>query len=124
MPSWQPITARYRFSGVIGASAREHRMLAGLILDRQSAEAEAEAEALMNRHVQFDQITEMDLLAALSWVRGPALPLSKNRRIQPAARFGSAGFASEARTRAVTSVGNPGSSSSTSDAMKSCAISG
>jgi len=54
--------ARYKFAGVIGASAREHRVIAGLILDRQSVEA----EALMNRHVQFDQVTAMDLLAALS----------------------------------------------------------
>lgn len=54
--------ARYRFSGAIGASASEHRQIAGLIFNRQSAEA----EALMNRHVQFDQVTAMDLLAALS----------------------------------------------------------
>ena len=54
--------ARYKFAGVIGASAQEHRMIAGLILDRKSVEA----EALMNRHVQFDQVTAMDLLAALS----------------------------------------------------------
>lgn len=54
--------ARYRFSGVIAASATEHRAIAGLILDRASVEA----EAMMQRHVQFDQVTAMDLLAALS----------------------------------------------------------
>lgn len=54
--------ARYKFSGVIAASATEHSAIARLILDRQSAEA----EALMQRHVQFDQVTAMDLLAALS----------------------------------------------------------
>ena len=54
--------ARYRFSGVIGASAAEHRAIAGLIFDRQSEKA----EALMQRHVHFDQVTAMDLLATLS----------------------------------------------------------
>jgi DNA-binding GntR family transcriptional regulator len=54
--------ARYRFSGVIAESAREHRVIAGLIFDRRAGEA----EATMNRHVQFDQVTAMDLLAALS----------------------------------------------------------
>jgi DNA-binding GntR family transcriptional regulator len=54
--------ARYRYAGAIAASAREHRALAGLITNRDSAGA----EAAMQRHVQFDQITAMDLLAALS----------------------------------------------------------
>ena len=54
--------ARYHFAGVIGASAAEHRQIARLITDRDSAGA----EALMARHVQFDQVTAMDLLAALS----------------------------------------------------------
>ncbi len=54
--------ARYRYAGAIAASAREHRAIARLIVDRDSAGA----EALMQRHVQFDQVTAMDLLAALS----------------------------------------------------------
>ncbi len=53
--------ARYRYAGMIAASAREHRAIASLILGRDSAEA----EALMQRHVQFDQVTAMDLLAVL-----------------------------------------------------------
>lgn len=54
--------ARYHFAGVIAASAAEHRHIARLITDRDSVGA----EALMNRHVQFDHVTAMDLLAALS----------------------------------------------------------
>jgi DNA-binding GntR family transcriptional regulator len=54
--------ARYRFAGVIAASARDHRQIARLITQRDGAGA----EALMARHVQFDQVTAMDLLAALS----------------------------------------------------------
>ncbi len=54
--------ARYRFAGSIAKSAAEHRAIAGLIHDRDSVGA----EALMQRHVQFDQVTAMDLLAALS----------------------------------------------------------
>lgn len=54
--------ARYHFAGVIATSAREHRQIASLITDRDGAGA----EALMGRHVQFDQVTAMDLLAALS----------------------------------------------------------
>ncbi len=54
--------ARYRYSGAIAASAAEHRALARLITDRDSAGA----ETMMQRHVQFDQVTAMDLLAALS----------------------------------------------------------
>lgn len=54
--------ARYRYAGAIAASAAEHRQLAALMFDRNSAGA----EALMQSHVQFDQITAMDLLAALS----------------------------------------------------------
>ncbi len=54
--------ARYRYAGAIAASAKEHRALAGLITDRDSSGA----EAAMQRHVQFDQVTAMDLLAALS----------------------------------------------------------
>jgi DNA-binding GntR family transcriptional regulator len=53
--------ARYRYAGVIAASAREHRAIATLIFHRDSAGA----EALMQRHVQFDQVTAMDLLAVL-----------------------------------------------------------
>lgn len=54
--------ARYRYAGAIAASATEHRAIATLIFARDAAGA----EALMHRHVQFDQITAMDLLAALS----------------------------------------------------------
>jgi DNA-binding GntR family transcriptional regulator len=54
--------ARYRYAGVIAASAAEHRRIATLITDRDGAAA----EVLMARHVQFDQVTAMDLLAALS----------------------------------------------------------
>lgn len=54
--------ARYRYSGAIAALAKEPRALAGLIIGRDSAGA----EAMMLRHVQFDHITAMDLLAALS----------------------------------------------------------
>ena len=54
--------ARYRYAGAIATSAAEHRAIATLIFARDAAGA----EALMHRHVQFDQITAMDLLAALS----------------------------------------------------------
>jgi DNA-binding GntR family transcriptional regulator len=54
--------ARYRYAGVIAVSAHEHRALATLITARDAAGA----EAMMQRHVQFDQVTAMDLLAALS----------------------------------------------------------
>lgn len=53
--------ARYRYAGTIGASVAEHRQIAALIRDRDAAGA----EALMAQHVQFDQTTAMDLLAAL-----------------------------------------------------------
>ena len=53
--------ARYRYPGAIAQSALEHRAIATLILshDREGAEAAMEA------HVLFDQVTVMDLLAAL-----------------------------------------------------------
>ncbi|WP_426034137.1 GntR family transcriptional regulator [Cypionkella sp. TWP1-2-1b2] len=54
--------ARYRYAGAIATSAAEHRAIASLIFARDAAGA----ETLMHRHVQFDQITAMDLLAALS----------------------------------------------------------
>lgn len=54
--------ARYRYAGAIATSAREHRAIAQRILAR---DAEG-AEAMMLRHVHFDQITAMDLLTALS----------------------------------------------------------
>ena len=54
--------ARYRYAGAIAASAQDHRRIASLIADRDAAGAEAQ----MQRHVQFDQVTAMDLLAALS----------------------------------------------------------
>lgn len=50
--------ARYGFPGVIAASVRDHRAIATAILDRDTATA----EDLMLRHVQFDQVTAMDLL--------------------------------------------------------------
>ncbi|MDX2484366.1 MAG: GntR family transcriptional regulator [Pseudodonghicola sp.] len=53
--------ARYRYPGSIALSAREHREIAGLI----AAHQREEAEAAMFSHVQFDQVTVMDLLAAL-----------------------------------------------------------
>jgi DNA-binding GntR family transcriptional regulator len=53
--------ARYHYAGAIGASARDHRAIAALIVARRSDEA----EAAMARHVQFDQVTAMDLLAVL-----------------------------------------------------------
>jgi len=53
--------ARYRYAGSIAASAQDHREIATLITARDSVGA----EAAMRRHVQFDQITAMDLLAAL-----------------------------------------------------------
>ncbi len=53
--------ARYRTTGAIGASARDHRAIATLIGNRDATAAEHH----MQRHVHFDQITAMDLLAAL-----------------------------------------------------------
>ena len=53
--------ARYRYPGMIAESAREHRALSELILSHEAVQAEAE----MERHVQFDRVTVMDLLAAL-----------------------------------------------------------
>jgi DNA-binding GntR family transcriptional regulator len=54
--------ARYRYAGAIATSAADHRRIAGLITSRDAVAA----EAAMQRHVQFDQVTAMDLLAALS----------------------------------------------------------
>jgi DNA-binding GntR family transcriptional regulator len=53
--------ARYKYPGSIRQSASEHRDIAELIFahDRDAAEAR------MASHVQFDQVTVMDLLAAL-----------------------------------------------------------
>ncbi|NHM17630.1 GntR family transcriptional regulator [Tritonibacter mobilis] len=53
--------ARYRYPGAIAQSALEHREIATLILshDRDGA------EAAMQAHVLYDQVTVMDLLAAL-----------------------------------------------------------
>jgi hypothetical protein len=58
-----PTTARG--IGIRGPSRPRRRSigaLARLITDRDSAGA----ETMMQRHVQFDQVTAMDLLAALS----------------------------------------------------------
>ncbi|PSL17891.1 GntR family transcriptional regulator [Shimia abyssi] len=54
--------ARYNYVGAIAASASEHREITTLIIARDAAAA----ETAMARHVQFDQVTAMDLLAALS----------------------------------------------------------
>jgi len=54
--------ARYHYAGVIETSAHEHREIATLIADRRAGEA----EEAMARHVSFDHVTAMDLLAALS----------------------------------------------------------
>lgn len=54
--------ARYAYVGAIATSAREHREIADHIFARDAAAA----ETAMARHVQFDQVTAMDLLAALS----------------------------------------------------------
>ena len=53
--------ARYHYRGTIKTSADEHRQIAELILARKPAEA----QELMARHVQFDHVTAMDLLAAV-----------------------------------------------------------
>ena len=53
--------ARYRYPETIASSARDHREIATLILDGKCDEA----EATMAAHVSFDQVTAMDLLAAL-----------------------------------------------------------
>lgn len=53
--------ARYRYPEAIAASARDHREIATLIVDRKCGEA----EAAMASHVEFDHVTVMDLLAAL-----------------------------------------------------------
>jgi len=53
--------ARYRYPGSIAQSAKEHREIAELIY----AHDQAAAERRMIQHVQFDQVTVMDLLAAL-----------------------------------------------------------
>ncbi|MCB1365088.1 MAG: GntR family transcriptional regulator [Rhodobacteraceae bacterium] len=53
--------ARYRYPDSIAVSAREHRRIATLI----AAHDRAGAEAAMIAHVQFDEVTVMDLLAAL-----------------------------------------------------------
>ncbi len=53
--------ARYKFSGAIADSALDHRKIAELIVSRKSDEA----QKAMTKHVQFDQLTAMDLLAAL-----------------------------------------------------------
>lgn len=53
--------ARYRYPGAIAQSALEHREIATLILSHDRAGA----EAAMQAHVLYDQVTVMDLLAAL-----------------------------------------------------------
>lgn len=52
--------ARYRTVGTIKISAVEHGEIAQAILERRSDDA----EELMIRHVQFDHVTAMDLLAS------------------------------------------------------------
>lgn len=53
--------ARYGFVGVIDASARDHAAIARAILDRDATRA----EVLMADHVQFDQVTALDLLTMI-----------------------------------------------------------
>ena len=53
--------ARYRYPGSIASSAADHRRIAGLITEHRRDEA----EAAMQTHVAFDQVTVMDLLAAV-----------------------------------------------------------
>ena len=53
--------ARYAYAGSIRASVHDHRAIATLIVARDSTGA----EEAMRRHVQFDQVTAMDLLTAL-----------------------------------------------------------
>ncbi len=53
--------ARYHYAGAIAASAQEHRTISRLILDRNATEARDQ----MIAHVQFDQVTAMDLIVAL-----------------------------------------------------------
>ncbi|OIQ38163.1 MAG: GntR family transcriptional regulator [Roseobacter sp. MedPE-SW] len=53
--------ARYQYPGSIAQSAKEHRDIAELIYTHD----QIEAERRMIQHVQFDQVTVMDLLAAL-----------------------------------------------------------
>jgi DNA-binding GntR family transcriptional regulator len=53
--------ARYQYPGSIMQSAKEHREIAELIY----AHDQTAAELRMIQHVQFDQVTVMDLLAAL-----------------------------------------------------------
>lgn len=53
--------ARYHYAGSIEASARDHRKICDLILARDSGAA----EETMRRHVSFDQVTAMDLLATV-----------------------------------------------------------
>jgi len=56
------LMAYYRYPGAIASSAKEHREIADLIAahDREAA------EAAMIAHMELDQATVMDLLAALS----------------------------------------------------------
>lgn len=54
--------ARYRYAGAIRTSTDDHRQILTLILARDAVAS----EALMQRHVQFDQVTAIDFLAALS----------------------------------------------------------
>jgi DNA-binding GntR family transcriptional regulator len=54
--------ARYRYKGSIAKSAAEHSALAALILDRNAVAA----EEMMVKHVMFDSVTAMDLIAVLS----------------------------------------------------------
>ncbi len=53
--------ARYGYAGVIERSVAEHEEIADAILARDTDRA----QALMARHVRFDEVTAMDLLAML-----------------------------------------------------------
>jgi DNA-binding GntR family transcriptional regulator len=53
--------ARYAYKGSIPASVAEHQLITAAILDRDTEKA----ESLMARHVNFDSVTAMDLVAML-----------------------------------------------------------
>jgi DNA-binding GntR family transcriptional regulator len=104
---------RYRYTGSIAAAAREDRQLAGLITSHDTAGA----EALMQRHVQFDQETAMDLWAALA-------RHSKNAKVCRAVTSVSAKLRKVSIALAMTGAGRVWAKCPTSPKMKPCVISG
>jgi DNA-binding GntR family transcriptional regulator len=53
--------SEYAYKGSITTSVAEHQLIAAAIADRDAEKA----EALMARHVNFDSVTAMDLVAML-----------------------------------------------------------